>query len=230
MAPADKEQQAPRLRPAPLTKGRPDGSPRKSSTQTACPDDDDHALVAGIALGDQGCFERLYDRYNGVVFAICLRILGNHMDAEEALIETFWQIWRQADRYDESQGTVRGYLFMIARSRALDRRRARSAGVKSSHIEDVQKFGGGPEAHPDNPGCPVADTLDSERRLRTREAMETLTEEQREAIELAFFDGLSHSQISEALSQPLGTIKTRIRQGLIRMRDSLRSAYGGDAS
>ncbi len=187
-------------------------------------------LIVGISAGDQGCFEQLYDRYNGVVFAICLRILGNHMDAEEALIETFWQIWRQADRYDESQGTVRGYLFMIARSRALDRRRARSAGVKSSRIEDVQRYGGGPEAHPDNPGCPVSDTLDTERRLRTREAMATLTEEQREAIELAFFDGLSHSQISEALSQPLGTIKTRIRQGLIRMRDALRSAYGGDAS
>ncbi len=230
MAPADKEQQAPRLRPASLTKGRADGSHRASSTQTVSHAGDEHDLMAGIASGDQACFEQLYDRYNALVFAICLRVLHNHMDAEEALIETFWQIWRQADRYDESQGTVRGYLFMIARSRALDRRRARSAGVKSSHIEDVQKFGGGPEAHPDNPGCPVADTLDSERRLRTREAMEALTEDQREAIELAFFDGLSHSQIAEALTQPLGTIKTRIRQGLIRMRDSLRSAYEDDAS
>lgn len=229
MVPADRDQQqAPRFRPAQPAAGP--AAPVPTRDPEACPGDEDVDLLRGIAMGDQGCFERFYDRYNPIIYAICLRILQNHMDAEEALIETFWQIWRQADRYDETQGTVRGFLFMIARSRALDRRRSRSAGVQSSHIEDVQKYGGGPQAPDGNPGSPVADTLDSERRARTREAMESLTPEQREAIELAFFDGLSHSQVAEALSQPLGTVKTRIRQGLIRMRDALRSAYGGDAT
>lgn len=230
MVPADRNQQAPRIAPAQQGQAKSDEVHRTRAPVAACPDGDDLDLMNGIASGDQGCFEQLYDRYKSLVYAVCLRVLQNHMDAEEALIETFWQLWDRASKYDESQGSVRGYLFMLARSRALDRRRARNAGVNTSRIEEVQKYGGGPEARADVEGSPVNGTLHAERSRRTREAMETLTEEQREVIELAFFDGLSHSQIAEALSQPLGTVKTRIRQGLIRMRDALRTSYGGDAS
>lgn len=230
MVPADRDQQAQRFTPSQAAAPASDTAQRGRPPLPACPDGDDLDLMNGINSGDQGCFELLYDRYKALVFAVCLRILQNHMDAEEALIETFWQLWDRSSKYDESQGSVRGYLFMLARSRALDRRRARNAGVNTSHIEEVQKYGGGPPAPPDSENCPVTDTLHAERSRRTREAMETLTEEQREVVELAFFDGLSHTQIAEALSLPLGTVKTRIRQGLIRMRDALRTSYGGDAS
>lgn len=158
----------------------------------------------------------MYDRYGGLIFTLALRMLRNRGDAEELVSDVFLEIWRRAGRYDESRGAPITYLVTLSRSRAIDRQRSavsRSRGQESSDI------GSDPvSASPD----PSAAAVLEENAKRVRSAMEALEELQREVVELAFFDGLTHTQIAEKLNKPLGTVKTYIRQGLIRLRDCLR--------
>jgi RNA polymerase sigma-70 factor (ECF subfamily) len=137
------------------------------------------------------------------------------------LEDVFFEVWNKADRYDESRGAPLTYLLTLARSRSIDRRRssARRPATAGDEIGQSDK----PDR--DSP-TPLSDAATEEMRQRVRSAMGNLSEDQRKAVELSFFDDLSHSQIASAMGKPLGTVKTYIRQGLIRLRDALRISEG----
>jgi RNA polymerase sigma-70 factor (ECF subfamily) len=184
----------------------------------------DTALISRAAAGDERAIAALYDRYGGVLYAVAYRIAGQRADAEEIVIEAFAQAWREAPRFDASRGSVAGWLTMIARSRALDLVRARGRRDRITATAAAER----PDASPamgDWRSDP-ADSVDhSERRVHVREALASLSPPQREAIELAYFEGLSQSEIAERLQEPLGTIKTRVRLGMQKLRDILRPFY-----
>lgn len=195
--------------------------------QGACPSDplsshDDVELMRVIVGGSEGALEQLYDRYHTAVYAVCLRVLRNAVDAEDVVIDTFWELWRNADRYDSSRGSVLGYLLLLARSRAMDRLRNRNSR-EARQRQLTGHAGDGPEVFPSNGEDPSQQAWLSERRSVVRQALQQLRYDEREALELAFFDGLSHRQIAEKLDQPLGTVKTRIRRSLIQLRQLLRN-------
>jgi RNA polymerase sigma-70 factor (ECF subfamily) len=184
----------------------------------------DHTLVASVASGDERAIASLYDRYGGVLYAVAYRIVGQRADAEEVVLEAFAQAWREAARFDATRGSVAGWLTMIARSRALDLVRARARRERMTATAAAEQ----PDASPamgdwrNDPGGAVDE---AERRARVREALATLSTPQREAIELAYFGGLSQSEIAERLQEPLGTIKTRVRLGMQKLREALRPFY-----
>jgi len=170
-----------------------------------------------VVSGDQGAAAVLYDRHARALYSLILRILGDETEAEDVLQEVFVQAFRQAGRYDASRGVVAAWLLMMARSRAIDRLRARRSRVEG-RTGEVQVLNDVPDAKPD-----VASAmLDEERTRLVREALAELPLLQRMAIELAYYEGLSHTEIAERLEQPLGTVKTRIRLGLLKLRDVLK--------
>ena len=184
----------------------------------------DHTLVSHAASGDERAIASLYDRYGGVLYAVAYRIVGQRADAEEVVLEAFAQVWREAPRFDAARGSVAGWLTMIARSRALDLVRARGRRERMTATAAAEQ----PEASPamgDWRNDPAGAVDDAERRARVREALASLSAPQREAIELAYFGGLSQSEIAERLQEPLGTIKTRVRLGMQKLRDALRPFY-----
>ena len=182
---------------------------------------DDDALLQRIAAGDEQALGALYDRWSPLVFSLCVHVLGDDDEAEEAVEETFWQAWRQAARYDITRGAVSTWLTTIARSRALDRLRARRrrqedamsdlSETKRAAVEETARRGDDPAS-----GAEV-----SERRALVRQALLALPPEQREVLELAYFRGLSQTEIAERTGQPLGTIKTRVRLAMEKLRDRL---------
>ena len=180
-------------------------------------------LVQRIAGGDQRALGALYDRQVTLVHSLALRLLGDADDAEDVVEETFWQVWRHASRYDASRGSVPTWLCSIARSRALDvlraaRRRPKHVASSIEHDDDTTLA---------SPGAsPLRGAEESEQRALVRGALAELPPDQREAIELAYFGGLSQSEIAERTGQPLGTIKTRIRLGMIKLRDLLQALEG----
>ena len=186
------------------------------------PRDDDAALMEAIASGDVACFERLYERHGGVVFATCLRILRDRAEAEEVLEEVFWEIWARRDRYDRSRSAPFSYLMTLARSRALDRLRFRKRreGVWLELDEadrNALATASGDGANPFENASAV------QRRVAIDRALEEIPPPHRRAVEMNFFQGLSHREIAERLGDPLGTVKTHIRQGLLALRKVLRS-------
>ena len=175
-------------------------------------------LFARIRQGDSAALDALYARYASPVHSFVWKILRSAEDTEDVVLEVFWQIWRQADRYDASRGAPPAWILAIARSRAIDRRRGRHRREDRTISFDDPLTNLDPldeQAPPDR--------VASFRQTRDlmREAVRTLSPAQREAVELAFFKGLTHGEIAAKLNQPLGTIKTRIRQGLIRLRKKL---------
>jgi RNA polymerase sigma-70 factor, ECF subfamily len=184
----------------------------------------DRDLVAQAAAGDERAIGQLYDRYATVLYTVAYRITGQHADAEEVVIESFAQAWRDATRFEPGRGSVAGWLTMIARSRALDLVRARSRRDRITQT-----------AAADRPDAPLAmgasrgdpaDALDrSERGQQVRAALDDLSPPQRQAIELAFFEGLSQSEIAARLNEPLGTVKTRVRLGMQKLRTALRPFF-----
>jgi RNA polymerase sigma-70 factor, ECF subfamily len=187
---------------------------------------DDVAWLARAADGDGAALASLYDRHARGVYSIALRVVGNEADAEDVVQDVFTQAWRQADRYDAARGTVAAWLLTMARTRAIDRLRARLARPDSSAAPADDMWATRPAATTD-----PADTLAAERDAkRVREALEELPLLQRLAIELAYFEGLTQSQIAARLEEPLGTVKTRIRLGLSKLRDALSSTTSGDVA
>jgi RNA polymerase sigma-70 factor (ECF subfamily) len=186
--------------------------------------DDDLALMHAVAARDPNALRALYDRYAGLVFTLALRILRDRAEAEELLTDVFWELWSKAQRFDASRGTAIIYLTTLTRSRAIDRVRSRASKLKLAPLESQDIASASTSA------TPAADSLLAERRGLIRRAIEQLDPSQRQAIECAYYDGLSHSEIADRLNKPLGTVKTYIRQGLIRLRESLRSVYGGAAA
>jgi RNA polymerase sigma-70 factor, ECF subfamily len=188
---------------------------------TAKKNSDDYALMEAIAAGDQAALAALYDRHSSVVLGLALRIVRDRMASEDLLIDVFWELWRKSDRYDPKRGSPLTYLLTLTRSRAIDRRRS---AVRHGMIRletDIGRQAGQSESPAETNGpSEVASSHDLSQKVRA--AMARLDPAQRQAVELSFFDDLSHSQIAERLGKPLGTIKTNIRQGLIHLRESVR--------
>jgi len=187
---------------------------------TTSPDPEPAALIARCAQGDQSALARLYDSTSAQVNGLALRILADQEMAEEITGDVYMQVWRSAGSYDAGRGSPLAWLLTIARSRAIDRLRA-SAGER----KQPAPFELGLKAPSPEPGPEDSSAL-AQRRRFVRAALGRLSREQREAIELAFFGGLSHIEIADALGAPLGTVKTRIRLGMGRLRDAL-AGHGG---
>ena len=171
--------------------------------------------VERSAGGDQGAFASLYDASRHLVYATALRILREPADAEEVASEVYMQVWRNAKDYTDRRGSVASWLVMLARSRAIDRVRSRSLRTgREGPFEEFDRF---PSTEP----APDRRTEISQHRRRVASALDTLPTEQREVIELAFFSGFTHSELAARLNQPLGTVKTRVRQGMIKIRELL---------
>jgi RNA polymerase sigma-70 factor (ECF subfamily) len=174
----------------------------------------DRSLVSRIAQGDGAALAELYDAHGTLVYTLALRIVKTPRDAEDVVQEVFAQAWRQGARYDATRATVAGWLLMMTRARALDALRARTARP------DVHR----PFEVPDLPAGAAnqeAALITNEAVDRVRQALGALDEPFRAPLELAYYDGLSQSEIAARLQQPLGTIKTRMRTALSRLRDAL---------
>jgi RNA polymerase sigma-70 factor (ECF subfamily) len=176
----------------------------------------DSYLVGRISAGDQEAFARFYDLHAPAVLGLLFRILGGRGEAEEVLQEVFLQAWRQAGRYEPGRSTPRGWLLMLARSRALDRLRRREARARREQ-ESAADASLSRQAAP----LGTARLEAAERRDRVSSALNLLSPEQRRCIELAFFEGLTHTQIAERLAAPLGTVKSRILLGMNKLRQAL---------
>ena len=178
---------------------------------------EDAALVRAMADGDDRALGALYDRWQGIVHGVVARILRQPNDIEDIVEETFWQAWRQASRFDPARGAVQTWLLTIARSRALDRaraiRRRRESPIEGDDGEVVVQ-----QVAPDDPGL---DTEAAERRRIVTAALAQLPAEQREVLELGYYGGLSQSEIAERTGQPLGTVKTRMRLAMQKLRSQL---------
>lgn len=181
---------------------------------------DDVVLMQRIAGRDPDALRALYDCYGRVPLAICFRILHDRDEAEQLLIDVFAEVWERSARFDASRGTPITYLITLARSRAIDRLRAKKKNPQVS-LDSTPI----PLAASDPSQGPVEQSLLGERQVIVRQALGALEPHQRQAVELAFYDGLTHTEIAEQLKKPLGTVKTHIRQGLIQLRDSLRSQW-----
>jgi RNA polymerase sigma-70 factor, ECF subfamily len=172
------------------------------------------ALVQSIAAGDQGALHALYERTHRVVFTFVVRITANRETAEEVTLDVFHDVWRHASRYQEADGTVLGWIMIQARSRAIDR-------LRFDHRKKrVQPETGGPLQ-----AVGAADPCDliafKEQTQALCRALAVLTPGERDAIEAAFFSELTYAEVAARLTQPLGTIKTRIRSGLHKLRQAL---------
>jgi RNA polymerase sigma-70 factor (ECF subfamily) len=166
----------------------------------------DGALVAAIRNGNQEAMAELYDRYSSVVYAVALRVLGDTNAAEDILQEIFMQLWRKPGAFDASRGNLAPWLAVITRNRAVDVLRKRRP---QSELEDTTLT-----VDPDFAG-------EADRGLiveKVRSALQAMSSQQRSALEMAYFEGYSHSEISAKTGEPLGTIKTRIRSGLMQLR------------
>jgi RNA polymerase sigma-70 factor (ECF subfamily) len=177
---------------------------------------EDVACLRRIASSDQAAAGELYDRHSRSLYSLILRIVADETEAEDVLQEVFAQAFRQAARYDASRGAVAAWLLMMARSRAIDRLRARRTRFEG-RTGEVERIDQMPDSQPDA----AAVMLSEEQTRSVQRALGELPLMQRMAIELAYYEGLSHSEIAERLEQPLGTVKTRIRLGLLKLRDAL---------
>jgi RNA polymerase sigma-70 factor, ECF subfamily len=182
------------------------------------PEQDWVTLVQSVAAGDQFALHALYERAHRMVFTLTMRITANRETAEELTIDVFHDVWRRASRYDAANGTVLGWIMNQARSRAIDRLRFDSR-KKRSHDGDMQPLA---EVAADPHDVIVL----REQGESLRAALAALTPDERQAIETTFFAGLTHAEAAVRLDQPLGTIKTRIRSGLHKLRQALAAEAG----
>ena len=195
------------------------GSPQ-DSRELATRDQDWAALIGRVAEGDQSALTTLYDATSRLVFGLILRVVVDRSTAEEVLLDVYTQVWRQASNYDIKRGAPLAWLMTIARTRSIDRLRS---GKHDQNRESLDAIG----EITSSTASPEADSVTAERRQLVRAALDTLSAEQREVIELAYYSGLSHSEIALKLGQPLGTVKTRTRLGMMKLRDMLRPALEG---
>lgn len=162
-----------------------------------------------MAQGDESALASLYDETSRVVFSVASRILRNQSDAEEVVLDVYVRAWRHAAQYDPQRGTVMAWLLTMVRTASIDRlRHRRTRSGREEVLEPAQLAIAGPK-------------VSGEDSLAVRNALLTLPEEQRHPIELAYFFGLSHSELAEALGVPLGTVKSRVRAGLARLKEIL---------
>jgi RNA polymerase sigma-70 factor, ECF subfamily len=196
----------------------PSGTARSLDADTRS----DADLVIAMRSGEESALAALYDRHSPVILGFLMRLMRERADAESVLLETFLQASRSADRFDPQRSNVLSWLMMIARTRALDvlRSAARQHALVPLSLDDV------PAAQMDllQAGTDPQRVVEQrEQEAAIRQALVALPQQQREAIELAFFLGLTHLEIAERLGEPLGTIKSRIRGGLLKLREPLHS-------
>lgn len=196
------------------------GSPQ-DSRELSTRDQDWATLIKRVADGDQSALTLLYDSTSRLVFGLVLRVVTDRSTAEEVLLDVYTQVWRQASTYDAKRGAPLAWIMTIARTRGIDR--LRSGKHEHQNKESLDAIG---EVSATT-ASPEADTVSSERRQLVRTALDSLSVEQREVIELAYYSGLSHSEIALQLGQPLGTVKTRTRLGMMKLRDMLRPMLEG---
>ena len=171
-------------------------------------------LVRRMAAGDQSAMAELYDQTSALVFSLALRIVADHGAAEEVLLDVYAQAWHRAAAYQPSRGTPSAWLLNLTRCRAIDRLRA------GRRAHTTEQLASAAEVAADAPS-PEALSAAAEHCRLVRQALATLSAELREVIDLAYFGGLSHSEIADQLGQPLGTVKTRIRTAMMRLRNLL---------
>lgn len=192
----------------------PKRSPAMEHTTAGGPDrdDEDARLLARIAQRDGDAFERLYDRYAGAVYSLIVRMTGSAHTAQETTQEAFLSIWRGAGEFDPNRGTARSWILSLAHHKGVDavrRLRVRSADLLSEEA--------GMNPAPD----PVEAAMRAVAQAQVREALLALSSEQREAIVLAYYGGYTQQEIARRLLVPLGTVKTRVRDGMARLRRTL---------
>ena len=173
----------------------------------------DVELLKAIAARDEAALAQLYDRYRVILFGLLVRILNNREEAEDVLQETFLQVWRRAEDFDENRGRPFTWLVTLARSRAIDRLRTLAAR------ERVAVAGAQDEAEVVSDAA--SDAFRSEQRSQVTNALDQLPDEQKQTLLLAYFDGLTQSEIAARLNAPLGTVKTRMRTGMMKLRELL---------
>ena len=192
-------------------------TPARRTTSTIDPD-----LLARINKGDQQAFSQLYDHTSTLLYTLALRILGSREEADELLQDVYLEVWRKVARYDVGRGTPVAWLITLTRSRAIDRLRARAArGYQSATAQDESAAARVRDLGP----SPFETQADQELRMAVGTAMTGLPPAQQQAIELAYYEGLSHVEIAARLNQPLGTVKTRIKLGMSKLRETLRHCW-----
>ena len=194
-------------------------APRQSSDRQEQDLDADRQLVLAVADGSSEALGRLYDRHAATVYALARRILSRLEDAEEVVQDVFAQVWRQAHQYRTDRATVAGWIVMLARTRAIDRLRSRRA--RPDEDRGIDPAAASPMAS--SGPTPEQTVLAADVAARVRQALAGLPEKERDLLELAYYRGLTHTEIAEQTGIPLGTVKTRIRSGMDALRGALQS-------
>ncbi len=179
------------------------------------------SLMERIAKSDQSALATLYDATNRLAYGLILRVLGDASTAEEVLLDVYTQVWKQAANYDTGRGSPLAWRTTIARTRAIDRLRSGWQDRQRKEPLDLLNDRETSAANPEQA------SVNSERQRFVRNALSELSPEQREVIELAYYGGLSHSEIATKLDQPLGTVKTRTRLGMMKLREALTPILNG---
>lgn len=173
-----------------------------------------NGYVQRAASGDQQAFASLYDESSSLVYSVALKVLGNEADAEEVTLDVYTQVWRTAAKFSHERGSVNAWLIMLARSRAIDRFRSRARTRGEEPVDALLDVAGkGPD--------PEEVSLWMQNRERIHAALAAISPEQRKAIELAYYSGYTQSELAEYLGEPLGTVKTRIRLGMMKLKERL---------
>lgn len=181
----------------------------------------DPKLLARVVKGDQQAFSQLYDQSSSLLYTMAIRILGHREEAAELLQEVYLEVWRKVARYDVGRGTPVAWLITLTRSRAIDRLRTRGTRAQVSESLDAPSA---TQVADRNPG-PFEAQADQELRNLVGNALSNLPPAQQQAIELAYYEGLTHMEIAARLNQPLGTVKTRIKLGMSKLRETLRDCW-----
>jgi RNA polymerase sigma-70 factor (ECF subfamily) len=187
----------------------------------------DEELVHRLSCGDVGALEAILDRYENLVYSTARRIVGDDHLAEDISQEVFWRLWRHSEKYVEEKGRVTTWLLSITHNRAVDelRRRRRRLRHETASPEQQER-----ELRASDSSNPAASAELAERQGTARAALSRLSPQQRQAIELAYFRGLTQREVADRLGQPLGTIKSRIRQGMLTLREMLKVSDEADGA
>jgi RNA polymerase sigma-70 factor (ECF subfamily) len=176
----------------------------------------DKELIRRMALKESTALDEFYERYNRIAFSLVFRIVGRREDTEDVLVDVFWQVWQQAARYDASRGKPVAWLLTIARTRAIDY--LRSGNRQPIAREEIEQ-----RHETSSAGAEPDPFVLADMRQAVLGALETLSENQRVPLEMAYFQGMSHTEIAAATNLPLGTIKDRIRTGMMHLRKRLKA-------